>query len=59
MEKYGISSALFVVSASDLSQKEFSMSLRDENTVNMIFMFYLLPAVESVKHLCLDELLKQ
>ena len=36
-----------VLNASDLSLTEFFMSLKEENTVNMISMFYLHHAVES------------
>ena len=36
-----------VLNASDLSPTEFFMSLKEENTVNMISMFYLHHAVEN------------
>ena len=36
-----------VLNASDLSRMEYSMSLKEENTVSMISMFYLHHAVES------------
>ena len=36
-----------VLNASDLSLTEFFMSLKEENTVNMISMFYLHHAVEN------------
>ena len=36
-----------VLNASDLSRMEYSMSLKEENTVSMISMFYLHHAVEN------------
>jgi hypothetical protein len=47
MENYSIHNVSCVLNASDLSLTEFFMSLKEENTVNMISMFYLHHAVES------------
>lgn len=51
MEKSGISSVLSVVNASDLFQKEYFMSLKEENIVRVIFMFCLHHVVVNAENL--------